>query len=81
MDRGVLQQIMSVTTQGGTYSVGNGMFPDCFDKITIEEKSGDMAFIIWYQLWIDGQVKMEINSLHVISVEYFLAPKDGEIPF
>ena len=50
------------------------MYPDCFDKITTVEKYGDMAPILWYQCWYKGEIMTEINSLHVIEVEYELTP-------
>jgi len=69
-----VQKIKSVTTSQGTRSVGTSMYPDCFDKITTVEKYGDMAPILWYQCWYKGEIMTEINSLHVIEVEYELTP-------
>jgi hypothetical protein len=77
-DLSATRKISSVSTNNGIYFVGHGA--GYYDKVTTVEKSGSQAYIIWYQLWQGGQVTKEINSLHVIDVEYEFIP-DGELPF
>jgi len=64
------------TVNANSYTVGNSNV----EKITAVEKSGDMAYIIWYQIWVDKEVIREINSLHVEDVEYFPIGRE-DIPF
>jgi len=73
-DLSATRKISSVSTQNGSYFVGD------YEKITIEEKPGDGAYVIWYQLWKKGQVVKEINSRMVIDVDYEPIIT-GEIPF
>jgi hypothetical protein len=75
IDLSATRKISSVSTQNSSYYVGNG-----YEKITVTEKPGDGAYVIWYQLWTLGQVIREINSRLVVDVEYELAQTDP-IPF
>lgn len=70
-DLSATRKIIGIETDNSNYFVGNGTPADrYYFKITTTEKAGDMAWIIWYQLWYNGQVFKEINSLKVISVTY-----------
>ena len=64
-DLSATRRIQSVITASAGYFVGD------YDKITVEEKPGDMAYVIWYQLWKNGEVVREVNSRLVESVQYF----------
>ena len=76
-DLSATRLISKITTQLQSYWVMASLSDlDYFDRISVTEKSGDMAYIIWYQLWRDGQVVKEINSLYVVEIEY--APIDDE---
>lgn len=79
-DLSATRKIVALRLDGARYSVGTSWFPDCFEKITVEEKNGSMAPVIWYQLWMDGQVEREVNGCFVMEVEYEMIPQ-GEIPF
>ena len=67
-DISATRKIVSVSTQNGAYYVGKGHGD--YEKITTTEKNGDMAYVIWYQLWKNGQVVKEINSRLTIDVNY-----------
>ena len=58
------------------YTVTITYFSSNYDDITESEKKG----VTWYQLWINNKIVAEINSLHVVSIEY-KQPNDGPIPF
>jgi len=73
-DLSATRKISSVSTQNGAYYVGD------YEKITVTEKPGDGAYVIWYQLWKIGQVVKEINSRMVIDVGYEPI-QDSEVPF
>ena len=75
-DLSATRAIKAVMTPTSGYYVGVGSY----DKITITEKSGDMAYVIWYQLWKNGEVVKEVNSLLIESIDYF-PTKDTELPF
>ena len=79
-DLSATRPITSITTESATFSVGTSYYPDCFEKITITEKVGEMAWIIWYRLWVDGVVVKEINSRFVVAVDYEY-PQQNPIPF
>ena len=77
-DLSATRQISAIATAGSGYFVGSGY--NGYDRITVTEKNGDGAYIIWYQLWKSGEVVKEINSRLVESVDYEPTP-NGEIPF
>lgn len=77
-DLSATRKISAISTQNGAYYVGSGY--GYYEKVTTDEKPGDGAFIIWYQLWQNGQIAKEINSRLVIDVDYEPI-QTGDIPF
>lgn len=77
-DLSATRKISVVSTQNGIYFAGSGH--GYYEKITPTEKTGDSAYVIWYQLWQNGQVVKEINSRFVIDVDYEPVIED-DIPF
>lgn len=80
-DLSTTRRIKTIYIDGSYLEVGNSMFPSCYEKITAEEKTGDMAHVIWYQCWFKGEVVKEVNSRFVIAVDYEPTPSDEPIPF
>jgi len=65
-----LRTIVAIQLEDYRYSIGSYC-----QEIKTVEKPGDMAYVIWYQLWRNGQVVKEVNSRYVVEVEYYQEPK------
>jgi len=67
-DLSATRKIISISTQDSYFFTGSGYGSS--EKITVTEKAGDGAYVIWYQVWQGGQVVKEVNSRLVSVVEY-----------